>query len=127
MLYGIFLKIPFGKDLKFSELIDKLQVFLTTESYEQPEEYPGELTENLKIFNKMRNKLIHNLWKYGYSELNKKSKRAAQQAFLKYNLEVEYLATFDEEFQQKWSVDKNYDKNFGNLGELEEWLKDYKL
>jgi len=122
-----FLKIPFDKDLKFSELIDKLQIFLTTEPYKQPEEQPGELTENLKKFNKARNKLIHNLWKYGYSDLNKKSKRLAQKAFITYNLELEYLATFDEEFQQKWGISEDFNReDYQNIGELKEWLKDFK-
>jgi len=32
------------------------------------------MIKGFKNFNKARNKLIHNLWKYGYSDLNKKSK-----------------------------------------------------
>lgn len=121
-----FLKIPFNKGLKFSELINKLQDFLTTEPYKQPEEFPGELTKNLKNFNKMRNKLIHNLWKCGYLDLNKKSKKIAQRAFITYNLEIEYLATFDEEFQQKWGVNQNFDRDYEYPMELKHWLRDFK-
>ena len=112
-----FLKVSPNVDLRLSDLISKLEKFLETPPYTQPKSAVKNTIENLTKFRKHRNKLVHNLWRYGYNELNKKSKQLARQAFISYLLQVEYLGTFNEEFEQKWCVE------YEVLGELKEWLK----
>lgn len=116
-----FLNICPDTELRFCDLIDRLAKFLETPPYTQPKDPVHRTIDRLTKFNRARNKLVHNLWRYGYSQLNQKSKRLSQQAFVTYVLEVEYLGTFNEDFEQKWCVE------YGTLGELGEWVKDYKL
>lgn len=116
-----FLNISPDKELRFCDLIEQLAKFLRTFPYTQPESTIRRTTDTLTKFNRARNKIIHNLWRYGYRHLNQKCKRLAQQAYITFLLEVEYLGTFNEEFEEKWCVE------YGTLGELEEWLKDYEL
>lgn len=113
-----FLKVSPNVDLRLCDLISKLEKFLETPPYTQPKSAVKNTIENLTKFRKNRNKLVHNLWRYGYNELNEKSKQLARQAFISYLLQVEYLGTFNEEFEQKWCVE------YEVLGELKEWLKD---
>lgn len=112
-----FLKVSPNVDLRLCDLISKLEKFLETPPYTQPKSAVKNTIENLTKFRKNRNKLVHNLWRYGYNELNEKSKQLARQAFISYLLQVEYLGTFNEEFEQKWCVE------YEVLGELKEWLK----
>jgi len=113
-----FLKISPSADLRLCDLISKLEKFLETPPYTQPKSAVKNTIENLTRFRKNRNKLVHNLWRYGYNELNVKSKQLARQAFMTYLLHVEYLGTFNEEFEQRWCVE------YEVLGEFKEWLKD---
>jgi len=113
-----FLKVSPNVDLRLCDLISKLEKFLETPPYTQPKSAVKNTIENLTKFRKNRNKLVHNLWRYGYNELNEKSKQLSRQAFISYLLQVEYLGTFNEEFEQKWCVE------YEVLGELKEWLKD---
>ena len=113
-----FLKVSPNVDLRLCDLISKLEKFLETPPYTQPKSAVKNTIENLTKFRKNRNKLVHNLWRYGYNELNEKSKQLARQAFISYLLQVEYLGTFNEEFEQKWCVE------YEVLGKLKEWLKD---
>ena len=112
-----FLKVSPNVDLRLCDLISKLEKFLETPPYTQPKSAVKNTIANLTKFRKNRNKLVHNLWRYGYNELNEKSKQLARQAFISYLLQVEYLGTFNEEFEQKWCVE------YEVLGELKEWLK----
>jgi len=113
-----FLRVSSNVDLRFCELINRLGKFLETPPHTQPKSAVQKTIDNLTRFRKARNKLVHNLWRYGYNELNQKPKQLAQQAFMTYLLEVEYLGTFNEEFKQRWCIE------YEVLGELKEWLKD---
>ena len=112
-----FLKVSPNVDLRLFDLINKLEKFLETPPYTQPKSAVKNIIDNLTKFRKTRNKLVHNLWRFGYKELNEKSKQSAWQAFITYLLNVEYLGTFNEEFEQRWCVE------YKSLGEIEEWLK----
>lgn len=113
-----FLKVSPNVDLRLCDLISKLEKFLETPPYAQPKSAVKNTIENLTKFRKNRNKLVHNLWRYGYNELNEESKQLARQAFMTYLLHVEYLGTLNEEFKQRWCVE------YEVLGKLKEWLKD---
>ena len=112
-----FLKVSPNVELRLCDLISKLKKFLETPPYTQPKGAIKNTIDSLTKFRKTRNKLIHNLWRFGYKELNEKSKQLAQQAFMNYLLHVEYLGTFNEEFEQRWCLE------YKSLGEIEEWLK----
>ena len=112
-----FLMVSPNAELRLYDLISQLEKFLETPPYTQPMSAVKNTIENLTRFRKTRNKLVHNLWRYGYNELNEKSKQLARQAFMTYLLEVEYLGTFNEEFKQRWCVE------YEVLGEVKEWLK----
>ena len=112
-----FLKVSPNVDLRLFDLINKLEKFLETPPYTQPKSAVKNTIDNLTKFRKTRNKLVHNLWRFGYKELNEKSKQSARQAFITYLLNVEYLGTFNEEFERRWCVE------YESLGEIEEWLK----
>ena len=75
---------------KFSDLIVSYGEYLKAQ--EQPEpHFVKELTE----FNRRRNRVVHNLWKVGYSVTNDKLEPACRGAFIVFGLFVEWLETFD--------------------------------
>jgi len=113
-----FLEVSSDADVRLCDLISRLEEFLETPPYTQLKSSIKNTIENLTRFRKHRNKLVHDLWRYGYSELNQKSKQLAQKAFMTYLLDTEYLGTFNEEFKQRWCIE------YEVLGELKEWLKD---
>jgi hypothetical protein len=55
-----------------------------------------ELTE----FNRRRNRIIHHLWKNGYSATNEKLEPACRSAFIVFGLLIEWLETFDPEITE---------------------------
>ena len=53
--------------------------------------------DELAQFNRRRNRVIHNLWRYGYSETNRKLEPACLAAFAMFGLLIEWLETFEPE------------------------------
>ena len=111
-----FLKISPDVEISFYNLIEKLKNFLETPPYKQPDISVKRIIYILHQLRKVRNNIIHSLWQYGYKELNKKTKTLARKAFLTYILNVEYLGTFNEEFEERWCID------YGVIGEVEDWM-----
>jgi hypothetical protein len=114
---GDFLKIPPEIEIRFYNLIEKLGNFLETSPYKQPENSVNRTIDNLHQLRKVRNNIVHSLWQYGYKELNQKAKILARKAFLTYILNVEYLGTFNEEFEERWCIE------YGVMREIEEWME----
>jgi hypothetical protein len=76
----------------FNDLIKAYEAFLMRE-----DQSGATFTEELTEFNRRRNKVIHQLWKEGYTVTNGKLAPACQAAFRVYGLFVEWLETFDPE------------------------------
>lgn len=91
----IFLGIP-DEDYKFNLLIEEYKKFLNQES-------PGisSFVEDLKQFNRRRNRIAHNLWRKGYTFTNRQAKDAAYTAVMVYGLFIEFLQTYDEDLRNK--------------------------
>jgi len=80
------------EEVKFSTLINRYELFLKKEHYECKT-----LVNELTQFNRRRNRIIHQLWKKGYSNTNSQSKEAAEAALTLYSLAIEFLETWDQE------------------------------
>ena len=80
------------REVKFSSLIDGYKRFLAEQYYPAPT-FVKELTE----FNKRRNRIVHQLWRRGFSFTNKQAEPAARAAVTMYALLIEWLETFDPE------------------------------
>lgn len=80
----------------FAELIQEYKRFLEQQS-------PGITTfiEELTQFNRRRNRIVHELWRKGYTCTNRQAKDAAGTAVLMYGLFIEFLQTFDSELAEK--------------------------
>lgn len=78
-----------GKE-SFNELIDLYKQYIKEQGQVRPT-FVDELTQ----FNRRRNRVVHNLWKYGYKATNQKLKPACHPAFIMFGLFVEWLETFD--------------------------------
>lgn len=111
-----FLKISSEIEINFYGLIERLGNFLKTPPYTQPESSVKRTVDNLHQLRNFRNKIVHSLWQYGYKELNQKTKILARKAFLTYILNVEYLGTFNEDFEERWCIE------YGVMGEIEDWM-----
>jgi len=83
-------------DVRFHGLIQEYKQFLEEQS-------PGVTTfvEELKQFNRRRNRIVHELWIRGYTHTNRLAEEAAQAAVLMYGLFIEFLQTFDPELSEK--------------------------
>ena len=94
-LLRIFLHVH-EKEVTFSQLIQRYKKFLKKYS-------PGVATfvEELTQFNQRRNRIVHELWKKGYTLTNRQAEDAASGAVLMYGLFIEFLQTFDPELSHK--------------------------
>jgi hypothetical protein len=77
-------------DGSFNNLIVAYEIYLKSEGQTNLT-FVKELTE----FNRRRNRVVHQLWKKGYSITNEKLESACQNAFLLLGLFTEWLETFD--------------------------------
>ena len=91
-LLRLFLNIPDGKDISFNELIHKYRAYLGEANYPIPT-FMDELTQ----FNQRRNRVVHKLWRKGFSFTNRQTEDAARMAVIMYGLFIEWLETFDPE------------------------------
>ena len=91
-LLRMFLRINKEEKVNFNELIQKYRSFLEKERYPIPT-FIDELTQ----FNRRRNRVVHELWRRGYSLTNSQTESAARGAVMMYNLLIEWLETFDPE------------------------------
>jgi len=94
-LLRLFLRIPERKPISFDNLINKYR------SYLDEEHYPSHtFTDELMQFNRRRNRIVHQLWRKGYSYTNRQTERVAYAAVIVYGLLIEWLETFDPEITQ---------------------------
>ena len=84
------------KEVAFSKLIQKYENILKNNS-------PGVSTfvKELTQFNRRRNRIIHELWRKGYTFTNRQAKDAASVAVIMYGLFIEFLQTYDPELSDK--------------------------
>ena len=87
-LLRIFLKVH--EDTTFHALIDRYKRFLEEQKYPEPT-FVKELTE----FNRRRNRIVHQLWRTGFSFTNRQAEPAASAAVMVYGLFIEWLETFE--------------------------------
>lgn len=94
-LLRVFLHVH-EKEVTFHQLIQRYENFLKEQS-------PGISTfiKELTQFNRRRNRIVHELWRKGYSLTNRQAKDAAAAAVLMYGLFIEFLQTFDPELSDK--------------------------
>jgi hypothetical protein len=81
-----------GRDTSFHALIKAYQGFLAEQQQLQPT-FVKELIE----FNQRRNRIVHQLWRKGFSFTNRQAERAARAATMMYGLFIEWLETFEPE------------------------------
>lgn len=81
-----------GKEITFHQLIQCYENFLKEHSLGVTT-FIDELTQ----FNQRRNRIIHELWRKGYSFTNRQTEDAATASVLMYGLFIEFLQTFDPE------------------------------
>ena len=79
----------------FSELIRRYDLYLDEQGYPFPT-FKDELTK----LNGRRNRIVHELWRRGYTATNAQADQAARAAMLTYGLLIEWLETFDEEITE---------------------------
>ena len=86
------LRIFLNKTAKesFHELIDDYSKHLQSQGQKVPL-----FVNELKEFNRRRNRVVHNLWKFGYSKTNETLEPACRGAFIVYGLLIEWLETFN--------------------------------
>jgi hypothetical protein len=77
-------------DGSFNDLIIDFENFMESEG-----QMDSAFIKELIKFNRQRNKVIHQLWKNGYSATNQKLEPACRGAFIVYGLLIEWLETFD--------------------------------
>lgn len=94
-LLRLFLRMPEEEDVSFDKLIQKYRSYLDEEGYPLPT-FIGEMTQ----FNRQRNRVVHQLWRKGYSFTNCQAEPAARGAVMMYGLLIEWLETFDQEITQ---------------------------
>ena len=78
--------------MTFEGLIETYRRFLSEHDYPQPT-FVKELTE----FNRRRNRIVHELWRRGFSFTNSQAEPAAKAAVKMYGLFIEWIETFDSE------------------------------
>ncbi|MCL5421042.1 MAG: hypothetical protein M1461_01025 [Nitrospirae bacterium] len=79
-----------GEEIKFSALVKRYENFLQAQSYSIPT-----FTQDLLQFNKRRNRIVHQLWRKGYTFTNRQAEDAARVSVFIYGLLIEFLETFD--------------------------------
>ncbi len=77
-------------NLTFEDLIKKYEALLRQNDYPTPS-----FVKELRAFNQRRNRIIHNLWKNGFTHTNKQAESAATGAYILYGLFIDWLETFD--------------------------------
>ena len=90
-LLRTFLKVDSEKKVRFSDLIKEYDAYLKSQHYPYPD-----FVDDLEKFNERRNRIVHDLWKNGFSVSNRQTKRHAHDAVIRYGLFIEFLETFDE-------------------------------
>jgi HEPN domain-containing protein len=80
---------------QFDDLITAYGAYLTRQGQSEPD-----FVEELTQFNRRRNRVIHNLWKYGFSATNRTLEPACRAAFMMLGLFIEWLETFDPEITE---------------------------
>lgn len=94
-LLRLSLRVSEETDISFNNLIKKYQSYLESEHYRIPT-FIDELTQ----FNRRRNRIVHQLWRSGFSFTNSQTEPAAHAAVTVYGLLIEWLETFDPEITQ---------------------------
>jgi len=84
------------KDLAFSKLIKNYENILESHS-----SGVSTFVEELTQFNRRRNRIVHELWRKGYTFTNREAKDAASAAIVMYGLFIEFLQTYDPELSDK--------------------------
>ena len=79
----------------FNELIAAYKNYMKTEG-----QISATFIKELTTFNWRRNKVVHQLWKNGYSVTNEKLEPACRSAFMMFGLFIEWLETFDPEITE---------------------------
>lgn len=94
-LLRIFLHVH-EKEATFSQLIQNYKEILKSHS-------PGVSTFIVELtqFNRRRNRIVHDLWRKGYTFTNRQAKDAASAAVLMYGLFIEFLQTYDPKLSDK--------------------------
>lgn len=87
-------KLDPNLQLSFSDLIKKYNDRLADEHYPRPT-----FVEELKGFNRRRNRVVHDLWCNGFTHTNDNMKGYAEAAVHLYSLFIEWLQTFDNEIE----------------------------
>lgn len=80
----------------FNDLIRAYELFLQHNHYPTPE-FVDELTQ----FNRRRNRMVHELFRKGFTATNNQAKQAATTAVMMYGLLIEWFATFDDSIAAK--------------------------
>jgi hypothetical protein len=91
-LLRLLLHVPDQQEVPFSNLIAGYRAYLEDNEYPFPT-FVDELAE----FNRRRNRVVHQLWRDGYSHTNRAAEGAAKAALIVYGLFIEWLETFDSE------------------------------
>ena len=90
-LLRTFLKVDSEKEVRFSDLILEYDAYLKSQQYPYPD-----FVDDLEKFNRRRNRIVHDLWKRGFSVSNRQTERQAHAAVIIYGLFIEFVETFDE-------------------------------
>lgn len=81
--------------VRFAELVEADRRFLADQRYVEPT-----FVDDLTKFNERRNRIMHQLWRRGFSYTNKQAEDAARAAVVVYGLFIEFLETFDLEITE---------------------------
>jgi hypothetical protein len=81
-----------NKNENFDNLIQAYNEFLI-----QEKQTSSTFVKELTLFNRRRNKIIHQLWEKGYTVTNKKLDTTCRAGFQLYGQFIEWLETFDPE------------------------------
>ncbi len=85
-----------GDRFRFVDLIAGYEKFLEENNYPMPT-----FVTQLSVFNRRRNRVVHQLWRKGLSNTNSEIENTANAAVTVYCLFIEWLRTFDEELEEK--------------------------
>lgn len=94
-LLRLFLRVTEGREVTFTRLVKKYRDYLAAEQCPY-----GTFVEELTQFNRRRNRIVHELWRDGYTHTNRQAESAARGALVLYGLFIEWIQTFDDEIAQ---------------------------
>ncbi|MBZ5543624.1 MAG: hypothetical protein LAO07_08090 [Acidobacteriia bacterium] len=80
---------------RFEDLISAYGTYLRSQGQSN-----ADFVEELTQFNRRRNRVIHDLWKQGYSATNQVLEPSCRAAFLMLGLLIDWLETFDPEIAE---------------------------